>query len=237
MDIDKPLSDDGNDYKEAEGDDDDREAPSEHDIDEANNKLENDHIEIHLDECGSTHTQSTPLHFGVSPLQAKALNFNSTSKPDHLSSLGHEPTKEQDHEDDEVGDPDHYHEDEREDYREDEREDDHEENDDDDMDAHEGSSQSLPSEESWEGLPPLSPSKPGVSTRSKHVSSRASPIDRHSRRHKPRVNEPVITESILEEKIVGILSKTLPQMLSGLFHEAMGQAKVVPSQQAPPRTP
>jgi hypothetical protein len=36
----------------------------------------------------------------------------------------------------------------------------------------------------------------------------------------------------LEDKILGILSKTLPNLLSGLLQEAIGQARVQPSHQA-----
>ena len=73
--------------------------------------------------------------------------------------------------------------------------------------------------------PPLPP-------RNKRSASRLSPKDPQSRRAKARVHEPAMTESLLEDKIVGILSKTLPNMLSGMLADAIGQVRLQPSIQA-----
>lgn len=137
----------------------------------------------------------------------------------------HEPAKEQYHEEDQEGDH-------KDDYKANEDKDAH-----DNTKKFEGSSQSMPSKESVENLPLSSPLKPSMSTWSKHVSNGASPKDRQSRRHKPRVKDCVMTGSFLEDKIVGILSKTLPNMLSNLFQEAMHQAIAQTFQQAHQRTP
>jgi hypothetical protein len=91
--------------------------------------------------------------------------------------------------------------------------------------------------ESEEELPPPSPPKSKASKRGKHK-------DRHTKRHSSRVPEPVIAESVLEDKIVGILRSTLPNllqgtlpnMLSGLLQEALGLAKITPPQQMPTPT-
>lgn len=166
MDIDQPLSNEGKNHKEVPDDDDEREAPSEQDTDKADSKGVNDHMKIQLEEYNFIHIQSMPLDFGVFPLQAKVLNFGSTSKPYHLASLEiYELANEQNHNNNHKGDPD------------DEDMDAHDE----DKDTNDSSLQSLPLEEGGEVLPPLSPSKPSVSTRSKHVSSRASPKDWQSR--------------------------------------------------------
>ena len=85
-------------------------------------------------------------------------------------------------------------------------------------------------QDSGEELPPPSPPKPKASKRGKHK-------DRHSRRHSTRSQEPVITETLLEDKILGILSKTSPNVLSGLFQEAMGLSRVPIPQQAPQPAP
>ena len=79
-------------------------------------------------------------------------------------------------------------------------------------------------------LPAPSPPKPKVSKRGKHK-------DRQSRRHSSRSQEPLITETFIEDKIASILRTTLPNMLSGLFQEAMGMARLPPPQQAPPPAP
>lgn len=84
--------------------------------------------------------------------------------------------------------------------------------------------------ESEEELPPPSAPKSKASKRGKHK-------DRHTKRHPSRVTEPVIAESVLEDKIVGILRSTLPNMLSGLLQEALGLAKNTPPQQVPTPTP
>jgi hypothetical protein len=47
----------------------------------------------------------------------------------------------------------------------------------------------------------------------------------------------VIAESALQDKIVGILRSTLPNMLSGLLQEELGLAKITPPQQVPTPTP
>jgi hypothetical protein len=91
--------------------------------------------------------------------------------------------------------------------------------------------------ESEEELPPPNPPKSKASKRGKHK-------DRHTKRHSSRVPEPVIAESVLEDKIVGILRSTLPNllqgtlpnMLSGLLQEALGLAKITPPQQVPTPT-
>jgi hypothetical protein len=57
-------------------------------------------------------------------------------------------------------------------------------------------------------LPPPSAPKSKASKRGKHK-------DRHTKRHSSRVPEPVIAESALEDKIVGILRSTLPNLLQG----------------------
>lgn len=84
--------------------------------------------------------------------------------------------------------------------------------------------------ESEEELPPPSAPKSKASKRGKHK-------DRHTKRHSSRVPEPVIAESVLEDKIVGILRSTLPNMLSGLLQEALGLAKNTPPQQVSTPTP
>jgi hypothetical protein len=92
--------------------------------------------------------------------------------------------------------------------------------------------------ESEEELPPPSAPKSKASKRGKHK-------DRHTKRHSSHVPEPVIAESVLEDKIVGILRSTLPNllqgtlpnMLSGLLQEALGLAKITPPQQVPTPTP
>jgi len=254
MDIDKHLSDEEDDYEEAQADDDDeRKAPSEHDIDGTNNKGKSDHMDIQSDKGGSIHSQSIPFEFNLSPLQAKVHDFESSLEPQHLASFEeHHPTEEQDHEDDNKGEPDDGYEGDYEDDHKDDCEDDHESDreaerdadhyddrediDVEDEDSQEDSLKSSSSKHIGEDLPQPSPSKPSASTRNKHVSSRSFPKDQQSTRHKHKVKEPMITKSLLEDKIVGILSKILPQMLLGLFQEAMGQAKVLPSEQAPRMT-
>jgi hypothetical protein len=47
----------------------------------------------------------------------------------------------------------------------------------------------------------------------------------------------VIAASVLEATIAGILGKTLPGMLSGLFQEALGASRNPPPQQVPQPTP
>ena len=234
MDIDKHYCEEGDDYEEAGDDDNEREALSEHDTDETDNKGESGHMEIHLDECDSIHIQSTPCDFGVSPLHAKVLEFPSSSQAtqrDHLMlHPKHEPAEEQYHEEDQEGD----HNDEDDHDAGDEAEDDvvHEEDHEDDHDVvNQGDEDHIAPDvtlsipfESGEDLPPPSPSKPKASKRSKLLSNRTSPKDRQSRRHTPKVHEPAITESLLEDKIMRILSKTLPTMLSGLIQEAIGQS-------------
>lgn len=95
------------------------------------------------------------------------------------------------------------------------------------------SSQSLSSEGSGD-LPPVSPLKPTACTKAKH--SRASK-DRQTKHEETGPSEPILIESLLEDKILGILSKTLPQMLSRLFQETMGQPKPTPTQVAPTVAP
>jgi hypothetical protein len=89
-----------------------------------------------------------------------------------------------------------------------------------------------------EELPPPSAPISKSSKRGKHK-------DRHTKRHSSRVPEPMIAESVLEDKIAGILRSelpnllqgTLPNMLSGLLQEALGLAKITPPQQVPTPTP
>ena len=252
MDIDTPLSDAAEDYEEAEDDDDEREAPSEQDTDEA---------ELDVQSLGgdSGHTQATPRDYGGSPLRGKALDFGTVSEDSrrHVTPLAEQPGDDRESDD---HDEDEHDEDDRDDDEQERAEQEPTENKqteqergdefdrvlseayhgrdqegdvqvDDDPQKSEGSSPSVPSEDSEDDLPPPIP------PRSKRSASRSSPKERQSRRQKPRVNEPAITESFLEDKIVGILSKTLPNMLTGLLQEAIGQVKIQPSLQAPALAP
>ena len=93
MDIDRHDMD----YEEPEDDDDDREAPSEQDTDEAASRGESNHMEAHSEGCDSIHTQSSPRDFGASPMHARVLDFATSSQatsPDHVTSLADDPTDE-----------------------------------------------------------------------------------------------------------------------------------------------
>jgi hypothetical protein len=84
--------------------------------------------------------------------------------------------------------------------------------------------------ESGEEVPRPTPPKTKASKRGKHK-------DRQSKRHSSRVQEPVIAAFVLEATIAGILNKTLPTMLSGLFQEALGTSRNPPPQQVPQPPP
>ena len=102
MDIDRHNSD----YEEPEDDDDDREAPSEQDSDEAGSRGESDHMDAYLEECESIHTQSSPHDFGTSPMHARVLDFAASSQAtghDHVTSLAEVPADDPHHEIDPEG--------------------------------------------------------------------------------------------------------------------------------------
>ena len=101
MDLDKELSDDGDDYEAAP--DSEQEAPSEQDSDDVNTKGDSDHMDIASDEGRSTHSRSTPLN--PSPLQGQFLNFESGLEQQQGAPEEH-PLKAQEDEDDNEGDTD-----------------------------------------------------------------------------------------------------------------------------------
>lgn len=123
-------------------------------------------MDIQLEECDFIlYTQSTPHDFGVSPLQAKVLNFAPSShatRKIHVTSNGEH--EEEDHE--EICKD------------QDEDNDDKEEEAHEDACKYEGSTQFLPSEKKTGKIFCILIPKPNRFTRSKHVSSRASPKDR-----------------------------------------------------------
>ena len=253
------------DYEEPEDDDDDREAPSEQDTDEAASRGENDYMKAHS-ECESIHTLSSPRDFGTSPMHSRVLDFAASSQAtggDHVTLLAEEPAEEPYHEvypegahddEDNARDEDEHESGEEvnevieedleeagEEKQEEDQEVDHEavvkeytNTADADKHAPEFATTSQPASPSHchesGDLPLPSPPKPKASKRGKHK-------DRQSRRDNTRTQEPAITKSVLEDKIVGILSKTLPNMLSGLLQEAMGLSRIPTSQQAPQSAP
>ena len=261
MDIDRHDSD-GDEYEPKE-DEDDKEAPSEQDTDDAASRGESDHVGLQDEECESIHTPSPPRDFGDIPLRAQALDFEPYEE--HVTSLA-EPAEDTYRDDDQEGYPNDENEDvpenedppeatqggmdedidnmEQEVAREEDREDDGEDDqpaivveDEAKGDAAEltpattsrPSTASHPSESGEELPTPVLP-KSKSSKRGKHK-------DRQSKRHSSRVQEPVIAESVLEDKIVGILSKTLPDMLSGLLQQAMGLTRLAPQQAPQQSTP
>lgn len=214
MDIDPNISD-AEDYAEAEDPEDEREAPSEQDTDEANSEHEHD-------------PQPSPLELH-SPMRGKTLDFDSAmdSRRDQPAQPDAEAEDERDAVDREADD-----EDDQEDVHDSDREDVGHEGREHIDDAHDAGSISGSSDEIGQDLPPPISAGPSASTKKRHVSSKSPSKDLQWRRRKHRQLEPVITEAMMEDKIVGILSKTLPQMLSGMFQEVLSQAKVHPSQQA-----
>ena len=251
MDVDKHYSDEGEDYEEDDDDDDEREAPSEQDTDDAESK----------GDSGDMDFASSPLHARVleypsssQVTQRDPLTLRSEHEP------ADEPDDEEregnlnDEGDHDAGDnSDDYVEDDDNQDAGDEAEDDVEDDEDAGNEAEDDETMEDRDEErhainqgdediedeiiapvvttstrstaSGEDLPPPSPQEQKAA---KRIRSK----DRHSRRHTPRVQEPAITESNLESKIAGILSKTLPTMLSSLLQEVIGQSRSQPPQQA-----
>ena len=250
MDIEKEESDD-DDCAEPALDDDDREAPSEQDTDEAPSRGENAHLEAHSEESESIHTQSSPRDFGASPVNARVLNYD--DEPLHVTSLG-EDVADEPHQD---SDQEVAHDDEHEarDSQEEVQEEDAQEEDQEAREKEDGAEElhveadpgeDTPNAEAEQprtdlattsrpaspprdhevgvDYPTPSPSQPKSSKRGKHK-------DRQSRRH--RAQEPAITESFIEDKIVSVLQHTLPNMLSGMLAEAMVLARQIVPQPSP----
>lgn len=262
MDIDRHDSE-GDDYEEPEQDDDDKEAPSEQDTDEAASRGEEQQLESQSD-SDSIQSQRRPHDFrhSPSPLQARVLDF--AEDPDHVTSLADDPLEEphqeveqadtHDDDDDDGGDE---HEGVEEEIEEVHEEDPDEAVAEDPTEGEEADREApveentteyvvgtpapdLPTtsrppspphrHESGEDIPPPSPPKPKASKRGKHK-------DRQSKRHSTRSQEPAITETWVEEKIVGIMNRTLPTMLSGLLQEAMSFARQQTPQPVPQPAP
>jgi hypothetical protein len=265
MDIDTPLSDAAEDYAEPEDDDDEREAPSEKDTDDLEVDVQSEggesgHTQATPPDFGGSPLQGKALDFStvsedsrrhVTPLAERESDRDSDDTSDEHDEDEHDEDDRADDEqvdaDREMADEDMAEQERTEVTRTDQERD--EEFDrvlseaynvrgqdsslrvDDDPQKDEGRSPSVPSDDSSDDLPPPIPQ------RSKRSASRFSPKERQSRRQKSRVNEPVITESFLQDKIVGILKTTLPTMFAGLLQEATGQVKIQPSLQTPALAP
>lgn len=260
MDIDGQDSD----YEEPDDDDDDREAPSEQDTDEAGIRGEEEQLEAQSDDSDSTHSQRRPqARDSPSPLHARVLDY--AEDPDHVTSLAEDPLEEP-HEDDvnddedDGGEEDEGGEEEVEEVGE-EVEEVHEEDPDetrpeDAPEVEEGNCEAHVGENTTEDVVELAapdipttsrpPSPPHRHESGKEIappsppktkSSKRKHKDRQSKRHSTRSQEPAITETWMEEKIVGIMSKTLPTMLSGLLQEAMSFARQQTPQPVPQPAP
>ncbi len=263
MDIDKQDESEASDYEEPEDDEEDREAPSEHDTDEAGGGGHDHNIEAHSED-ESIHTQTSQRDFGASPLEARALDFAGSSQAtggEHVTSLAEEPRhgveSEGPHDEEDAGDADEHVAGESE--NDDLPVQDVEEGADEEVEA----DKEVDCEAAVEELVVKTVAEPLVDIAT--TSGRASPSlrqeiedippktksskrgkhkDRQSRRHSSRAQEPAITESFIEDKIVGVLSRTLPTMLSGalptmlsgMLAEALSLARL-PPQPAPLLTP
>ena len=259
MDVDMQDSE-GEDYVEPQYDDDDKEAPSEPDTDEAASRGDEDQLAAQTDDIDSIDSQRRPGDFraSTSPLQGRVLDYD--VDPDHVTSLAEDPPvephqeveHEDDHDDEDVGGDEHEVEDEGvheevedlEKVQGDDPDETREEQADRDTLVGEDTTQDvvetpaadlattsrptspLRGHEGGEDIPLPDAPKTKASKRGKHK-------DRHSKRHSSRSQEPAITESWVEDKVLGILTTTLPSMLSctlptmlsGLIQEAMTLAR------------
>ena len=232
-------------------DDESEEAPSEQDTDDAVDKVEStgheppSDDEVAICQTPMEEPDSAPHAYEPSPLQAKTLDF-ATSSEAHLDEEeddAQEPRNEEGHE--------HGHDDDH--PSQIEHDDDHD---------HPSQIDATPpslSDADNETRPPTPPSPPKQVDEPAHAApimpipptsdvgpsadadtpkktSRGSgrgSKDRHKRRHKAPV-EPPITEAALEEKMMGILGKALPGLLSSLLKDAMAQAMPSPQTLPPP---
>ena len=237
MDTDKDPSD-----VEEVPEDESEEAPSERDTDveskgESPQTSHNSDDDEPICQTPLEEPMSTPGDPSVSALRARTLDFATPSQ-----SRGRINTDEGEDDADEhrVGnDDDRTDEEVREDQDDDDQHD--EEHEDQDVEAEvDVVSESSHSDCETRDLPqpvPRSPPRPTTSDvvprgamdtpkRTNRTRSRASK-DKHKRRHVAPV-EPAITESLLEEKMLGLLGRTLPGLLSSLLKDVMAQAVPTP---------
>lgn len=227
-------------------DDESEEAPSEQDTDDAQGKAASPEPdppsddELAICQTPMEEPHSAPRAYEGSPLQAKTLDFASSSHA-HMDEDVEEDAQDPANEERVEEDQDIEH----------DRDVDHPgqidaappSQSDADIDARPTTS---PPQQTTDPAhpPPITPIPPSAIMPSENMdtpkrasrgSSRGSK-ERHKRRHKAPV-EPAITEAGLEEKMMGILGKALPSLLSSLIKDAMAQAMPSPQTLAPPIIP